>query len=144
MSRVLAAVLGETSCPRQRLCSIRSTLRSKSTCYHFRPSTSPSLVPVRATQAKNARLSSGAALSRRTNIPGPRHREWFGYLRKVLCEVGLYTFRRRKQKISRIQCVSFQGQLQCSTMPCISPSALRLGGAIRNSSQRIPVLASLR
>ncbi len=58
MSRVLAAVLGETSCPRQRLCSIRRILPSKSTCFHFRPSTSPNLVPVRATQSKNARRPS--------------------------------------------------------------------------------------
>src|SRR5213595_2439545 len=47
MSRVLAAVLGERSCPRHRLCSIRSSLRSKSMCFHFNASTSPNLLSVK-------------------------------------------------------------------------------------------------
>jgi len=49
------------------------------------------------------------------------------YLQKMWYEITLYTFRGRKQEISRIQCVSFKGWLQCSTMPCISP----IGSQIR-------------
>lgn len=70
---MLADVLGETSCPRHRLCSIRSILRSKSTCFHFRANASPNLAPVRGdtieecTEIRWRRAQNIQQLSRRPN-----------------------------------------------------------------------------
>jgi len=78
----------------------------------------PSLVE----EASRGRSPKARQPSNRTVRPRLRRCGLPCYLQKMWYEITLYTFRGRKQEISRIQCVSFKGWLQCSTMPCISPS----------------------
>ena len=109
---MLAAVLGETNCPRQRLCSIRSILCSQSTCFHFNANTSPNLVPVRATQSKNAWRPAGAALRIFRTCVGDQ----IGF--SCLSTVGLCLFRIGDRSIRSLSTAT-------DKIPCKTISKLR-------------------